>query len=277
MENLNGQIAVVTGSGRGIGRAIAVELSNQGATTICLARSENKLAETVKLIHDNGGKAEYICTDMTDQKQVSNAVNEIVKKYQKIDVWVNNAGINKALGPTWEIEEDKFFNEIDLNLKGKFLGTKYALLQMIKQNSGRIVNMAGGGVKNAMPYASAYAASKSGGVRFTETVSEELKKEGYNIKVFEYLPGLVKTPATENLAVWEDGLKYLPNVAVNLKEGNHVPAEKSGKAIAMIAKGKVDELSGKMLTVHMDFNAIAHDESIINSDIFTLRMVEQTV
>jgi len=192
--SLKDKVAIVTGSGRGIGRATALILAREAMKVVVNSRTEKEIRETVEMIEHNGGIATGIKADIADSNQVSTLVQSTLGKFGRIDVLVNNAGITivKNLIDTSEKEWD---DTLDINLKGAFLCSKAVLPVMIRQRSGVIVNISSGAGKTGFAGISAYCASKFGLIGLTESLAKETDQ--YNIRVIALCPGAVATRMQE--------------------------------------------------------------------------------
>ena len=172
--NAEKKIAVVTGASRGIGRAIALELAAKGAFVVINYNGSKEKAEAVKAeIIAAGGSAETSQCNVSDFDACGAFIKETVKKYGQIDILVNNAGITKD-GLLMAMSEDDFCRVIDTNLKGTFNCIRHVARQMLKQKSGRIVNMASIVGIGGNPGQANYAASKAGVIGLTKTAAKEL-------------------------------------------------------------------------------------------------------
>lgn len=191
MNSVNGKVIVVTGGGQGLGAAICRALAQDGATVIPVDVKAEKLDSIVKEINGNGGKAEGFSMNVADEKNVQEVIQKIIGKFGKIDVVINNAGVDH----TYSIEElthDQWHQVIDVNLTGPFNVSK-AVYSHLKQNgTGHIVNIASTAAKRAWPNASAYHASKWGLLGFTHALHTEARKDG--IKVTAVVAGGMQTP-----------------------------------------------------------------------------------
>jgi len=132
---LKDKVAVITGAGSGIGRATALLFAKEGAKIVVVDVNKDTARETVDLIKRNGGEAIFIKADVSKSGEVQNMIKETVKKYGKLDVLFNNAGIEGQQAPTTECREENFDRVIAVNLKGEFLGMKYGIQQMLKQGA----------------------------------------------------------------------------------------------------------------------------------------------
>ena len=204
---LSGKVALVTGASRGIGKSIAISLGLLGAEVIVNYSSSNASAEEVaKSIIEKGGSSYKLKFDVSDEESVNAAINQIIKDSGKIDILINNAGITRD-GLLMRMKESQWDEVINTNLKGVFLCTKNVSKFMIKQRSGKIINITSivGLIGN--PGQANYAASKAGVIGFTKTCAKEFASRG--IKVNAIAPGFIETEMTENLNT-DDLLKMIP-------------------------------------------------------------------
>jgi len=207
---LEGQVAVVTGSSRGIGAATAIKLAEEGADLVVNYNSDKKSAEeTAEKIRGLGRKALIVQGNVSDGKQAKKLIKTTVKEFGKIDILVNNAGITKD-GLLLRMKEKDFEDVVNVNLKGTFNCTKNAIRYMMKQRNGKIVNLSS--VVGLMGNAGQanYAASKAGVVGFSKSVAKEVSKRGINVNVVA--PGYITTDMTDELPeqVKKDMLDNIP-------------------------------------------------------------------
>ncbi|MBM2802832.1 MAG: 3-oxoacyl-[acyl-carrier-protein] reductase [Deltaproteobacteria bacterium] len=194
---LQGQIALVTGASRGIGRAIALSLSRAGAHVIVNYRGNQAAAgETLSAIEAQGGRGELCPFDIAEEAQVEAAVKNIVDRHQKIDILVNNAGVT-ADGLLMRMKPADWDQVIGINLKGTVLCTKAVSRVMIRQHSGRIVNLSSVVGQMGNVGQSLYAASKAGVIGFTKAVAREVASRGVTVNVVA--PGFIETDMTQRL------------------------------------------------------------------------------
>ena len=244
MIALTNQVAVVTGAGRGIGRAIAQALAAAGTKVAAIARSENELAETVALIEKSGGKASALPGDVTDASAIARAFSEIEHVLGPVDLLVNNAGILGPLAPFWEQPFDDWWRVFDVNLRGAALCSHRVLPQMIARRSGRIVNIISGGAAFALTHFSAYIASKTALSRFTEILATEARPFG--VCAFTLSPATVRTAMAEYSLNSPEGRKWIPWFQRIFDEGLVVPAELPAEFVVKLASGRFDALSGPL-------------------------------
>ncbi len=194
--DLSGQVALVTGASRGIGRAIAVRLASCGATVAGVARTEAGLEGTLVEIRQAGGTAEGFAANVADSADVNRVVEAVEAKFGKIHVLVNNAGITRD-GLVLRMEDDAWQEVIDTNLKGTFLFSKAVGAIMMRARYGRIINISSVSGLMGNPGQANYSASKAGVIGFTRTVARELASRG--ITVNAVAPGFITTDMTDAL------------------------------------------------------------------------------
>ena len=188
---LLGQVAVITGAGRGIGAAIARKLAAMGATTVLCGRTKSSLDATSQAITDAGGKAEVIPCDVTVLHQVEYAAARVDSTFGRVDIVVNNAGVAGFNDLLHDLSPDEWDRILNTNLRGVYYMIRAFAPLMIRAYSGHIVNISSLSGKNALPKGAAYAASKWGLNGLTYSVAEELR--GSNVRVSVICPGSVET------------------------------------------------------------------------------------
>jgi 3-oxoacyl-[acyl-carrier protein] reductase len=190
-QPLNGQVAVITGAGRGIGAAIARKLAAMGAIVALLGRTQSTLEETAKAIRDADGKTEVIPCDVSVLHQLEYASTRVDSTFGRLDILVNNAGIGGFSDALHNLPPDEWDRILNTNLRGVYYAIKCFAPMMIRANCGHIINISSLAGKNALPNGAAYAASKWGLNGLTYSVAEELRR--YNIRVATVCPGSVNT------------------------------------------------------------------------------------
>ncbi|MCA1994820.1 MAG: 3-oxoacyl-[acyl-carrier-protein] reductase [Coleofasciculus sp. S288] len=206
-QRLDGSVALITGASRGIGRAIAMALAAEGTHVVVnYASSSNAAQEVVAAITDAGGSAAAIQADVSKSEQVDALVKGTMEKFGRIDVLVNNAGITRDT-LLLRMKPEDWQAVIDLNLTGVFLCTRAVSKIMLKQKSGRIINIASVAGQMGNPGQANYSAAKAGVIGFTKTVAKELASRG--ITVNAVAPGFIVTDMTDGLNS-EEILKYIP-------------------------------------------------------------------
>ena len=237
------KVAVVTGGGRGLGRAFAQALAAAGYAVAVLARTEAELAETVALIERSGGRASAFPADVVDGKAVDRAFTEVERTLGPVDLLVNNAGVVGPLGPFAESDASAWWRTLEVNLHGQMLCAHRALPGMIARRRGRIVNIASGGGATMLPYFSAYVTSKTALIRFSECLAFEVKDHG--IAVFAMGPGTVRTALSEYSLNSPEGRTWLPWFRDIFEEGRDLPPDRPAALLVALASGKADVLSGR--------------------------------
>jgi 3-oxoacyl-[acyl-carrier protein] reductase len=188
---LAGQVAVVTGAGRGIGAAIAKELSSLGATTVLCGRTRATLESVMQAITEAGGKAEVVSCDVTSLASVEAAAGRVETSLGRVDILVNNAGIGGFGGPLHQLSPEAWEQILNTNLRGVYYAVRAFAPMMIRARSGHVINISSLAGKNALPNGAAYAASKWGLNGLSYSLAEELR--GYNIRVAVICPGSTNT------------------------------------------------------------------------------------
>lgn len=188
---LSGQVAVVTGGGRGIGAAIARKLAGMGAQVVICGRRLSPLQSTASAIASAGGKAMAIECDVTDLRSVERMAGQTEREWGRLDILVNNAGIGGFGGPLHQMPPDSWDQVLNTNLRGVFYCIHALAPMMMEARSGHIVNISSLAGKNPLPNGAAYAASKWGLNGLSYSVAEELR--GHNIRVSVICPGSVNT------------------------------------------------------------------------------------
>jgi NAD(P)-dependent dehydrogenase (short-subunit alcohol dehydrogenase family) len=256
--SLDGTNAIVTGGGRGIGRAIAEALAAAGATVAVWARSSSEIDETVARIERAGGSARAFPLDVTDTSAVADAVSTI----GPIDTLVNNAGASGPFGPLWESDPDTWWHTMDVNVRGPMLAMHAVLPRMIERRRGRIINIVTG--MASLTYFSGYLASKTALVRLTECVALEARP--YGIAAFSMAPGTVRTAMAEHALNSPEGREWLPWFRRIFDQDRDIPAERPAQLAVTLASGRADRLTGRYVTPFDDLDAMLANIAKIEDD-----------
>lgn len=238
---IKGKTVIVTGSGSGIGRALAIEFAHNGAKVVCCGRRKNKLDETVALIKDEGGQAIAIPTDITKHNQVTRMIEIANNKFGDIDILFNNAGSFQSIAGVYEVDPTLWWKDVTVNLYGCLLIIREVLPQMISRNEGIIINMDGGRPVGG----SGYACGKAGLMELTRTLAQELRIMKSSVMVFSAGPGLVRTEMTELQANTDAGQKWIPSTKELFDTGNVRKPEEIAKATTRMIEVATVESSGK--------------------------------
>lgn len=236
------KVALVTGAGRGIGRAIALALAEKGMFIIVNYNgSAAKAQETVEEIRQAGGEAVSAACDVSDYNACGEMITAVVKEYGHIDVLVNNAGITRD-NLLMKMSEEDFDRVISVNLKGCFNTIKHLSRQLLKQRSGKIINISSvTGVMGNAGQAN-YCASKAGVIGLTKSAARELGSRG--ITVNAVAPGFIETEMTESLP---DTVKAALTEQILLKRTG--TAEEVAKVVAFLASDAADYITGQVISV----------------------------
>jgi NAD(P)-dependent dehydrogenase (short-subunit alcohol dehydrogenase family) len=269
---LTGQVGIVTGGGRGIGRAMALELARAGMAVALVARTESELGETVALVEEAGGSALALPLSVADGPAVRQMVTAVEEQLGPVDLLVNNAGVVTPAGPTWEVDPDEWWRNLEINLRGAFLCAHAVLPGMVARRRGRIINVASGAGLAAIPYGSAYVVSKTALIRFAENLAAETRE--YGISVFALGPGTTRTAMTDYLYSSEAGQQWLPWFRNNFDEGiGVVSMQVVMRLFNFLVSGKADPLSGRFLSVFDDLDELVTQAETIQQDaLYTLRL-----
>lgn len=239
---LRGKTAVITGAGRGIGRAIALQFASYNARLVLNYRNSiAQVEELIKTIKDAGGEAIAVQADISREEEAKRLIAEAVKEYKTLDILVNNAGITKDNLLIRMTGED-FDRVIDINLKGTFFCMKHAAQVMLRQRFGRIINISSVvGIAGNMGQAN-YSASKAGVIGMTKTAARELSSRG--ITVNAVAPGYIETDMTDGLP---ERIKEACIAAIPL--GRFGKAGEVAGAVSFLASDAASYITGQVLQV----------------------------
>jgi 3-oxoacyl-[acyl-carrier protein] reductase len=239
--DLSGQTAVVTGASQGLGKAIATALAAAGAKVACVARSADKLAETVSAITSAGGQAEAFPCDVKESAAVDALIDGLAEKWGKIDILVNNAGVTRdTLLP--RMSDQDWDDVINTNLRGSFLFARACSRHMMRARYGRVINISS--VSGLMGNAGQtnYSASKAGIIGFTRSMSRELA--GRKVTINAVCPGFIESEMTKVLGemIVEEAKKRIPAKRLGLPED-------VATCVLFLASPAACYVTGQVLTV----------------------------
>jgi NAD(P)-dependent dehydrogenase (short-subunit alcohol dehydrogenase family) len=265
-------VSVVTGAGRGIGRAVSLALADAGSAVVLAARTVEQIERVKAEVERTGGTAIAVETDVTDPGSVHRLFDLAVDRFGRIDLLVNNAGSNDgsasgAIGPLWSVNPDAWWRDVEVNLRGTFLCCRAALPHMVAARRGHIVNVVSMAAVMAWPYDSAYACSKAAVIRLTDSLAEEVREHG--VCLFALSPGSVDTELRAGAVDSEAGRRWLTNVNPNPE---WVPAERPAAAVVHLASGRADGLTGRFISVEWDIeDLVGRSREIAERDLLQLR------
>jgi NAD(P)-dependent dehydrogenase (short-subunit alcohol dehydrogenase family) len=258
-KELTGQVAVVTGGGRGFGKAIALGFATAGAAVTVTARSADQLSVTVNEIKAAGGQALAVPGDVTSRPDVACVIETTMQHFGPVTLLVNNAGVAGPYGPIGVVDPDEWWNSHAVHVRGSLLYMSAVLPAMEKHGGGRIINVASRGGTEVTPSLSAYCVGKATQMRLTEHVAAEGRTHG--ISAFAIEPGTVFTELAEGTITSPDAQRWLPEMIEILKDikNNEDPERGLARCTEMcvkLASGRYDALSGRYLTPDDDFDAL---------------------
>jgi 3-oxoacyl-[acyl-carrier protein] reductase len=241
MNPLENQIAVVTGAGRGIGRAIALKYAQAGANVVCVSRTQENSAKVAGEVSALGRKSWALAVDVADSKAVKAAVEKIMADCGKIDILVNNAGVTRD-GLLMRMSDEDWDAVLNTNLKGAFHFTRESFRFFAKQRAGRIINISSviGLIGN--PGQCNYAASKAGLIGFTQSVARELASRSVTVNAIA--PGFIETDMTSDL---NEELKA--HILKAIPMGKFGAADDIAEAALFLASPGARYITGQVLTV----------------------------
>jgi NAD(P)-dependent dehydrogenase (short-subunit alcohol dehydrogenase family) len=269
------KVVVITGATRGIGYNMASYFSRHGYTVVGLGRDAEKLEQLQRMVEQGEGRGAAFCVDVLDAAAVASAADQIVNRFGVIDAWINNAGVNRAIGPMWEIEAELWSRDVSINLLGTFHGIRAAVPIMIKRGSGCIINVAGGGTTEAVKYGGAYCTSKTAVARLTEALALELAESGANIRTFAMNPGLNDSDMTKHLRETELGRKYYPKIDELFRNGKAAPPDKAPELARTLIEGALDDYSGRIIGIHDQVQTLQQQATELADGHYKLRMAKK--
>jgi len=263
---LKDRVAIITGGGTGIGKAISRAFANEGVVVVVAARTLPRLEEIAEEIRDKGGKAKAIQTDISDHEQVKRMVSQVIKEFGKIDILVNNAArgtYNNA--DVADMKLDEWHDSLAINLTGTMLCCKEVLKTMIPRRSGNIINISSVAGLSGVPRESPYTASKWGVIGFTETLAIEAGKFGIRVNCIS--PGATRTSEFDdwiNTSAKEAGTTYeaiMTKLADNNALKRIAEPEEIAACVVFLASDDSSAIDGHNLVASCGFH-ITHPNMI---------------
>jgi NAD(P)-dependent dehydrogenase (short-subunit alcohol dehydrogenase family) len=272
LVRLDGQVALVTGASRGIGRAIALALGGAGAAVAVCARSRDDVFGVAEEIADRNGHAVAVRCDLTRRREVEDMAAAVEAALGPVDLLVNNAAQPGPIGPLAQADPDQWWQTLEVNVRGPVYCVRAVLPGMLGRGHGRIVNVSSGAGFEAWPMLSAYAVSKAALYRLSENIAAETRGQG--VAVFAINPGFVRTAMTESGLICGE-----PSVEQEYTEWfanqEDTSAEVPARLVAYLASGAADVLSGRNIDVSDDVaQMVARAAEIQEHDLYVMRQRE---
>jgi len=248
---LKDKVAIVTGAASGIGKATAITMAREGAKVLCVDINAEGAEAVARMIVDTGGDAASAKADVSQEDDIKAMIQDAVTRWGRLDVLYNNAGIGTG-GPVTQFPIEEWDRMIDINLRGVFLGTKHAIVEMMKTGGGSIVNTASDAGLLGTPMLSAYCASKGGVVMFTKATAMEWARMGIRINCV--CPGVIQTPILDPMLAMAKAAGATPE-QVWAQMGKTHPIGRVGQpeevaeAVAWLASDRASFVTGVALPV----------------------------
>ncbi len=272
---LDGKVAVITGAGRGIGRAIALAYAREGAKLALAARNEAELRQVASAAADLGAEAIAVPTDVTDERDTERLARRAHDEFGRIDILVNNAGVSGPIGSLQNNDVAEWVNTVNVNLTGTFLMCRAVVPVMLESGGGKIINLSGAGATNAWSNMSAYCSSKAAVVRLTEVLAQELASQGITVNALG--PGSVHTSMWDKMTedATQAGAEFIQQLGLRVTSGGGASIDECADLAVWLASAESGTLTGRLISAATDdFRSLSpRIEEIMAGDAYTLRRV----
>ncbi|HWW63708.1 MAG TPA: SDR family oxidoreductase [Sphingomonadaceae bacterium] len=257
MGTMQGEVALVTGGGRGFGRAIAERFAAEGARVGVVSRSRDELDEVVRHIRQSGGTAFAATADVTDPDQVARAVGEVREALGPISRLVSNAGVPGPFGPLWVTKPEDWWRSQHVHILAPYLFLRHVLPDMVERDRGRVILVSALASRMTLGGLSAYSVGKAAQNKMVAMVADELKDTA--VKIFAIDPGFVITQLARDTYASPDAQKYLPHMMHYLDEGADRPDAdadlgRCAQRCVDLFSGRYDLLSGRYMELPDDID-----------------------
>ena len=245
---LKGRVAIVTGSGRGLGKAFALGLAGEGADVVVTSRTQSAVDQVAAEIVATGRRALAVRVDVSDEASVRDMVEKVLKEFGKIDILVNNAGIVTPFREVVDLPVEEWDRTLSVNLRGTFLCSKAVLPTMIARRYGKIINVGAGVVDERVHVGmSPYCASKAGVINFTRQLAAEVRRFGINVNVLD--PQAVRTSMAAQFELSEETKQWLMRQQVVDEELRFRSPEEIVPILPFLASDESRAINGRFLQV----------------------------
>ena len=256
---LSNHVALVTGAGRGFGKAIALRLASEGAKVVVTSRTREQLDAVVIEIEKNGGQAHAVVGDVTSARDVAHIVSSAQQQFGPVTLLVSNAGVPGPFGPLWEIDADNWWRAQEVHIRAPMLLLREVLPEMVQHKGGRIIIVSAIASRIVAPYLSAYCVGKLAQKRIVEEVAAETKDRGIN--AFAIDPGFVFTGIAAETMNSLDAQRWLPGMVSRLREQKDSPDKdkdlgRCAQRCVDLASGRYDALTGRYLELNDDLDKL---------------------
>ena len=276
MPKLIGKNAIITGASRGLGKEIANKMWQQGANLLLVGRNADSLETVIKNLENHPEqRAYFVPADLAHENSLNIIMTTARSCFQRLDILVNNAAIQGPIGPSWTNDQALWEQSIYVNLISPIKLSRYCAEWMLPQRQGKIISLSGGGATASRPNFSSYAVAKTGIVRFSEILADELKE--HNIQVNCVAPGVMATSLLDEIAASGPSLASQKefDIAIKIKRERGSSLEHAAQLVVFLACTISDGITGKLISAVWDpwEDFPEHLDDLQKTDIYTLRRI----
>jgi NAD(P)-dependent dehydrogenase (short-subunit alcohol dehydrogenase family) len=275
-DSLKDKVALITGGGRGIGKAIAIGFAEEGAKLFLGSRTELELIQTVNELRRLGADASALPVDVSKPDEVRQLVEKATNEFGKVDILINNAAILGPIGLLEENDETKWLNALRVNLFGAFLCCKFVIPLMKRQKWGRIINISGAGAPLPYPRFTAYSSSKTALLGFTQSLAEEARRFGITVNAIA--PGRANTRMQDEILAAGSRAAEASEKARMVKEKGGVDLSKTVELAIFLASESSNAITGRLFSAHWDNWQVLRDKEELarfeKSELYVIRRID---